>query len=157
MPSHIRHPAGAGEDGIDRYRASVVVADQIDEFLLAFHAHVDGPGVQPHLDAIARESIRQDLRGVAFFLGQEHRPGLRDDGLRAEAAERLRQFATERAAADDQQTARQLGQVEDVLVGQKARLGEAGNRGRIGPRASRDHRLLEAQFRAVHRQRIGYR
>ena len=80
---------------------------------------------------------------------------LRDDGLRSEAAERLRQFAAERAAADDQQAARQLGQVEDVLVGQIAGLDEPGNRGRVRPRAGGDQRLLEAQLRAVHRQRIG--
>ena len=69
----VGHPAGAGEDGIDRHRAFVVVADEIDELLPVFHAHVDGRGVQPHLDAIAREGIREDLRGVAFFLGQEQR------------------------------------------------------------------------------------
>ena len=47
--------------------------------------------------------IRKDLRGVAFFLGQEQRLVLRDGGLRSEAAERLRQLAAERPAADDQQ------------------------------------------------------
>ena len=88
-------------------------------------------------------------------LGRNSRQVLRDDGLRSEAAERLRQLAAERAAADHQQAARQLGQVEDVLVGQIARLDEAGNRRRVRPRAGGDHGLLEAQLRAVHRQRVG--
>ena len=55
----IRHAAGTGEDGIDGDRAVVVVADEIDDLLAAFHAHVDGSGVEPHLDAIAREGIGQ--------------------------------------------------------------------------------------------------
>ena len=124
QPVDIRHPAGAGEDGVDGDRALVVVADQIDELLPAFDAHADGRGVEPHLDAVAREGIGEHLRGVALFLRQEQRHVLRDDGLRAEAAEGLRQFAAERTAADHQQAAGQLGQLEDVLVGQEAGFGE---------------------------------
>ena len=156
MPVDVGHPAGAGEDGIDRDRALVVVADEIDELLPVFHAHLDGRGVEPHLDAIARERIGQDLRGVAFFLGQEQRLLLRDDGLRSEAAERLRQLAAERAAADDQQAARQLGQVEDVLVGQIAGLDEARESTGVSGRAPvAIIAFLKRSRRAVHRQRIG--
>ena len=129
----IRYPACADQNGIDRYRDAVVVADQIDELLPAFHAHVDGSGVQAHLDAVARKCIREELCGVALFLGQEQRLFLRNNGLRSEAAERLRQFAAERAAADDQQAARQLGQVEDVLVSQI-----------VGLRRGREYRLCSA-------------
>ena len=120
-----------------------------------FHPHVDRPGIQPHLDAIAGEGVGQDLRRVAFFLGQEKRPVLNDGGPRPKAAERLRQFAAQRAATDDQQAARQFGQLEDVLVGQKASLDEAGNRGCVGPRAGGDHRLPEAQPQTIHRHHIG--
>ena len=153
----IRHTAGAGEDGIDGDRAVVVVTDEIDDLLAAFHAYVDGAGVEPYLDAIAREGIGQYLRGVALFLGQEQRSFLHDDRLHAETAKRLRHFAAERAATDDQQAARQLGQVEDVLVGQIAGFDETGNRGRVRPRASGDQCLFEAQCRAIHRRAHRFR
>jgi len=112
----IRYPACADQNGIDRYRDAVVVANQLDELLPAFQAHVDGSGVQAHLDAVARKCIREELCGVALFLGQEQRFFLPNNDPCSEAAERLRQFAAERAAADDQQAARQLGQIEDVLL-----------------------------------------
>ena len=117
----VRQAAGAGEDGIDRHRALVVVADEIDELLAVFNAHLDGFGIEPDLDAVAREGIRKKLRGVAFLLGQEQRQVLRDRRARAEAAERLRQFAAQRAAADHQQAARQFGQVKYVFIGQSSR------------------------------------
>src|SRR5260221_10125896 len=53
--------AGAGQDGVDRNRAFVVVADEIDKLLTVFNAHPDRRGIEPHLDAVAREGIRQNL------------------------------------------------------------------------------------------------
>ena len=94
------------------------------------------------------------MRGVALFLGQEKRQALCDGRARAEAAKRLRQLAAQRAAADHQQAARQLGQVEYVFVGQKACLGQAGDRRRVRTRAGGDQCLPEAQFGAIDRQRI---
>ena len=98
----VRQAAGARQDGIDRHRALIVVADEIDEFLAVFHAHLDGFGIESDLDTVARKAIRKKLRGVAFFLGQKQRQGLHDGRLRAEAAERLCQLAAQWAAADHQ-------------------------------------------------------
>src|SRR5438552_8068506 len=151
----VRQAAGARQDGIDRHRALIVVADEIDELLAVFHAHLDGFGIESDLDTVARKTIRKKLRGVAFFLGQKQRQSLHDGRLRAEAAERLCQLAAQWTAADHQQAARQLGQVEYVFIGHKACFDQAGNRRRVGSRARGDHRLSEAQPGAVHRQRVG--
>ena len=113
-----RHTAGTGQDGIDRDGAVVVVTEQLDEFLAIFRAHADDFGIQSHLDAVAGERVGEDLRRVALLPRQKQRPILHDRGVCAETAKCLCHFATERAAADDQQAARQLGQVEDIGVGE---------------------------------------
>ena len=146
----IGHASGTGEDGIDDDRTVVVVTDEIDDLRAAFDAYIESSGVEPYLDTVAGERIGQYLRGVAFLPGKEERPFLHDDRLHAQTAERLRHFAAERAATDDQQAARRLGQVERVLVGQIAGFDETGNRGRVRARAGRDQRLSEAQCRAIH-------
>ena len=151
----VRHTAGAGEDGIDGDRAVVVVTDEIDDLLAVFHTYIDGASVEPYLDAIVCEGIGQYLRGVSFFPWEEERPFLHDHRPHAETAKRLRHFAAERAATDDQQAARRLGQVEGVLVGQIAGLDETGNGGRVRPCASRDQSLSEAQCRTINVQCIG--
>ena len=97
---------------------SIVVAEQIDPLPAVFGADPDGPRVQPHLDAVARKGSGQDLRGIALLPGQEQRKVLHDGRPGAQPTERLRQLAAERTTADHQQPARQLGQVEDVLVRQ---------------------------------------
>jgi hypothetical protein len=48
----------------------------------------------------------------------------------AEASERLRHLAPNRSGADDDQPARQLGQLEERLVCEEAGVGQAGNRRR---------------------------
>src|SRR5664279_4663397 len=68
-PLDVWQSTGAGKNGIDRNRALVVVTDEIDQLLASFHAYPDGLGIEPDLDTVACEGIRQDLCGVAFFLG----------------------------------------------------------------------------------------
>ncbi len=69
-----------------------------------------------NLHAVARQRFREDLGGVALFLGQEFRLVLGDDDMRAQPAERLRQFASQRAAADHQETARAFRQIEHLSL-----------------------------------------
>ena len=55
------------------------------------------------------------------------------------------QFAADRAAADDDQPARQLGQREDRFVGEVAGFGQARNVGNGGASAGGDDGPLEAE------------
>ena len=150
----VGHAAGAGEDLVDRHRAPVVVGDQVDLLLAGLDPHPDDPGVEPDLEAVAGERIRQDLRRIALLSGQEQRELLGDRGRDAEPAERLGELAAQRPAADHEQPSRQLGQLEDALVGQVAGLVEARQRGSIRPRSGRDHRLVEAELGAVDGQPV---
>jgi hypothetical protein len=63
----------------------------------------------------------------------------------AEAGERLRQLAAERAAADDGQPSRQVGEGEDRIAGEEAELGQAGNVRDRRPGAGGDEGATEAQ------------
>jgi len=97
-----------------------------------------------YLDTIPRKSVGKNLRGVAFFLAQEHWVALRDSDLGPQPAECLRQFTSQRTAADDQQTPRTLGQIKNIFVGQKPGVGKPRNRRELWPRAGRDQGFLEA-------------
>src|SRR3990167_3374846 len=122
QPLDIGSPTDAGQDFIDHNAAFVVVTHDVGDFHTAFYTHRDDLGVEMNFDAVARQRIRQDLRGVALFLWQEHRIVLYDNDLRPQPAESLRQFAAKRTAADDQKTPRALGQVEDAYIGQVSRF-----------------------------------
>ena len=60
----------------------------------------DHRGVQQDFHAVPRQGSRENLGGVALLPGQEFRLVLRDGDMRAQPAEGLRQFASQRAAAD---------------------------------------------------------
>src|SRR5438034_358324 len=105
-------------------------------------------------NAFALEGPVQDLGGVRVLADENVRGGIEEDDLGAQAAERLRQLAADRAGADHGERGRALGQREDALVGQEAGLGEPRD-GRVGrARAGRDHGALEAKRRAVDRDRV---
>src|SRR5579859_2057530 len=63
--------ANTGEDGINRHRISVVIANEVDPLLAIFHAQGNHRGVQVNFDAIARKRIGKNLGGIAFFLAEE--------------------------------------------------------------------------------------
>jgi hypothetical protein len=71
MPSTFGSRPMPGEDPVDDDGALVVVADQVDALLAVVGMDLDGPGVQAHLDPVAGECGRQDLRGIPLFPGQE--------------------------------------------------------------------------------------
>jgi len=80
---------------------------------------------------------------------------LHDGDLRAQATERLGQFAAEWTAADHQQARRQCGEIEDVFVGEVARLLQAGNVRDARPCAGGDQRLVDAQGFIADTQLVG--
>src|SRR6185437_6039076 len=102
-------PADACQDFVDGNAEFIVVASEINDFPGALHANSDRRCVEMNLDAVARQGIRQNLRSVTFFIGQERRIALRDDYMCAEAAKGLRQFTAEGATAHHQQTRRAFG------------------------------------------------
>src|SRR3546814_3830462 len=65
--------AGADQDRIGCHAGHVVVAAQVGVDLAADPAHRGHFGIQAHLDGIARERHRQDLRRVALLVRQEQR------------------------------------------------------------------------------------
>src|ERR1700682_4215515 len=78
------------------------------------------------LDAIAGNRMLDDRSRVTILARQDLHQRLQQPYLRAQAAKRLRQFASDRPRADHREPPRQLGQRKDSLVGEKSRLGEAG-------------------------------
>ena len=132
----------------------VIVTDEIDDLSSSFHAHVDDPGVEMYLDAIAGQRVGKNLCGLAFFLAQELRFVLGDDDLGSQPAKGLRQFASQRAAADDQQTGGHSRQIKNSFVGQITRRRQAReSRRRLGRAPVAISAFLEAQRLAVHRDR----
>jgi hypothetical protein len=108
-----------------------------------------------NLDPVSGQSIGQKLRRIPLFVAEKHRILLDEGHPRSQPREGLRELASDRTPADDQQSLRALGQVEHVLVGQIPSFFEARDRRTHGPRTRRDQRLLEAQHVASHRHRIG--
>ncbi len=92
----VRYPAGAGEGGIDRNRALVVVADQIDELFPILITNPDGRGIRPHLTperpilaslgactAITLKMVahRRQLPLTGVQVERQLNPGKSDDGF----------------------------------------------------------------------------
>ena len=72
-----------------------------------------------------------------------------------EGREALGELTADRAAADDPEPGRQIGQCEDGLVGEKTLRSAAGNGWHHGTGAGRDDGLAEVETCAVHVYRVG--
>jgi len=114
---YVGRAADADQDGVNSETEFVIVADQIDDLLILVHAHVDGFGVEMDADSVAGQGGGKNLRGVALLIAEEHRIVLDDADLRAQATEGLREFASERTAAENEQARRAFGEVEDIFIG----------------------------------------
>src|SRR5262249_22717658 len=72
----------------------------------------------------------------------------------AETGKGLAQLATDWPGADHGQARRKLGERKDGLVGEEARLGQAGDGRPVGPGARRDHGPAEAKGLAGNCNRV---
>src|ERR1700686_3002193 len=154
-PVYHGHAACPDENHINRHCRDVTVIDQIDDLPVAFDSHFRSFGVEMNLYAISRQGVGHHVRGVTLFSRQEEWFGHGDDRSRAQAGERLRPFATARAATDHENALRQRRQLETFRGMNEPALGQAGNGHRLGLRAGRDHRFCEAHTHAAHVYRIG--
>ena len=144
-----RGAADPGQDVVDRDRRDVAVVDRLDVLLAALDATCTAARVEMDLDAVARERFGTICAASRSSFGRNSGALWAITTRAAEARQRLRHLAADRAAADDEQARRQRGQVEDRFVGQVAGFGQPGNRRQHRARAGGDDRLLEAQARAV--------
>jgi hypothetical protein len=92
-------------------------------------------------DAVAPEARLYDLGRVRLLLRQKIQAD--DRHLRAEAAERLTEFAPDGAGTEHDEAARQFGEPEDVLVGEVLDLTQPWHREDSGARAAGDDRPSE--------------
>jgi hypothetical protein len=109
------------------------------------------------VDALAFQPGAQEGHRLRLLLAQQPVRAVDEVDLAAEAAEGLTQFAADRAGADDNQPARQVGQAEHGLVGQRADLGQPGQGQRGGAGAGGDHRSGKPERLAVDGDGIGAR
>ena len=79
----VRQPPDAGEDRIDRDLAAIVAARHLGDDRATFRAHSCRLRVEPDLEAVARERIREQLCRIAFLFRQKERKILNDRRLRA--------------------------------------------------------------------------
>ncbi len=94
-------------------------------------------------DAFIVQALAHDLHQLRVVLRQQRRHlDERDRG--AQAAEGLRQFDADRAAADDEQVARTFDQIEDRLVREVRHMLEAGQRRQQRGRAGGDDEAARA-------------
>jgi hypothetical protein len=147
--------ADADQDLVDGHGEFVIVADQIDELLISFCTHIAGFGVEMDANPIARQGVRENLRRVTLLIAQEHRIVLHDADLRTQSTKGLRQFASERTTAENEQTARAFLQVKNTFIGQITCLGDSGNRRKRRSRTASDQRPLEAQPLPLNHNRFG--
>jgi hypothetical protein len=106
------------------------------------------------VDAFGAEALGDHFRDFGIFADHDPRPLLDLRDLRAETGEGLRQLAADRAAAEDQQPARQFAQFPDGVGGEIADLLDAGNRRHEGPRAGGDDDAARRQPLAARRWRV---
>src|ERR1043166_4051185 len=132
----VRAPAGRDKQ-MARLDRLLLVRRRHDDAQLraAFDAQNAGAGTDA--DALARELIEQDRGAFRIVVGERGR-GFDDRDARAETAERLRHFETDRAGADDDELFGAYGEVEHGLVGQIRDLVEPGDRRDRAARAGRD-------------------
>ena len=103
--------------------------------------HLDDLDAELEVDAVARQRLLDDLGGVGVLAGQDVAVHVEQGDPAAEAGEGLRQLAADRAAADHHQPRRQLGEVEDRLVGADSRPRRGrGSAARRRARRSRSRR-----------------
>jgi hypothetical protein len=120
---------------------------------------MNGPnrGRRHHPHAIRAQLPGHDCRGVGIFVRQQAREGFDHGDVRAQQRERLRQLASDRAAANHQQRSRLLAQLEDVFAGQISRIRQAGDRRNQRAAAGGNHRSPKQQLPAIddHATRAG--
>lgn len=112
-------------------------------------------GLEKQLHAVAPKGVFDPATGIGVLPGQDLLVGMQQRDPRPQPGERLGQLAADGAAANHRQTWRQRGQRKDRLVGQEARLRQAGNVRQPCPAARGDHRLAKAQALAGHLHRVG--
>src|ERR1700722_7143520 len=142
---HVGCAADADQDGVNIETEFIIGADQIDDLLISVHTNVDGFGIEMDADSVARQGVRKNLRGVALLIAEEHRIILDDADLRTQSTKGLREFASKRTAAENEQARRTFGEVEDIFIGEVTCFGDSGSRRRIWEGTARDKSALEAQ------------
>ena len=148
----VRRPADADQDLVDGERlVPRSHAQTCSTFSSPLRSTFRRLAPSTQLDAVARERPLHDLRGVGVLAREDAAAAISSRRHpRAEALEGLGQLAADRTGADHGEPRGPLGQLEDGLVREVAGLREPRDRRRGGAGAGRDHRLLEAQLRAVH-------
>ena len=98
--------------------------------------------LRPHAGAdrhaVAPDRLRHRLRVAGVVRGKDPRPGLDDRGRHAEAGEDLAQLHTRRAAAEDEQAARQHPRERRLPVRPRVRRGQTLDRWHLRGRTRRD-------------------
>ena len=148
-PVNVRRASGGNEQPVScrltDARRMLVPNDQRPVFLYDFgqlHAEMER-------HPVAGESPVHDGGSIRIVVRQHARRDVEDRDRRSEAGERLRQLASNRTAADDEEPARQLGQREDGFAREVRQLIEAAYRRRRGPGAGRDNGAIEREPLAV--------
>ena len=100
------------------------------------------------VDPVRDQRAAHDVDGGGIVPGQDRAP-LQDRHRRAEPAVRLGELAPDRPAADDDEVLGPFCEVEDRLVGEVRRLGEARHRRYRGPRARGEDRPARPDPRPV--------
>ena len=119
--------ADPDQDFIGGERKFVVVADQFGDFFFSFLAHVQ-VSVLRWMPIPSRAIASERICAASRSSLPKHRIVLHDTDLRAQSAKCLRQFASERTTADDQQALGAFGRVENIFIRQIARRGYSGYR-----------------------------
>ena len=139
---------GADEDGVDGNVAGLAALGIANALLAAAGGHgLDrlDHRVEEEAHAVSRQAVLHHFGGVRVF-ARKDMPGLFERRHRAaEAGEGLGHLAADRPGPDHGEARRQLGERKDGFVGQIARLGKAGNRGRGGAPPGADGGAGEVQ------------
>src|SRR5262249_34446499 len=136
------------EQHLVRNHVAVFAADLIRHLLFSAAArHAADSRSQLHLDTVACHARLKHLRGLRFLLREEVQAD--DRHLGAEAPKPLSQLATYGPGAQYHQALRQLGEPEDVLVGQIVDVREPGNGQPRRACPASDHGTRELEAAAI--------
>src|SRR5580704_10388429 len=127
----------------------------MDDFSFSVRMYLDGLAVEMDVDSVASQRFGKNLRRVALFVAEEHRIVLHDVNLRTQPAEGLRQFATERSAAENKQAPRTFVQIENIFIRQVSRGGNSRDRRNFRPGTASDKSALKVQKLALDFNRLG--
>ncbi len=155
QPLDIRDATDTYEHAVRGNRAGRFVILGFQDHARARRARPDYARIEKNVYAVARHRSREYLRGIPFFARQELRFILDDGDFRAQATERLGEFAAQRTAAYDRELLGQLREFEDGLTGDVGALVEARNAGGCRDGAGRHERFLESEARAIRGDGMG--